>query len=231
MLNRTHSNSTTSRRRVRRTLVALTLTTGLGVSLAACGDDSHSGHSPSGAQTASNGDVFNDADVAFATDMVQHHAQALVMVDMTAGRDLDPKVAQLTEDIRAAQGPEIEQMTDWLTAWDQEVPETMRDHANAHDMDGMGEDDMGGMDHGDSESAENEMPGMMSAEDMDALENASDAEFQDMWLEMMVEHHQGAIEMAQDEVDNGTFDDAVAMAENIISGQQDEIDQMEELLG
>ena len=231
MLNRTLNSSTPTRRRVRRTLVALTLTAGLGVTLAACGDDSDSGDSPSAAQTASNGDVFNDADVAFATDMIQHHAQALVMVDLAAGRELDPQVQQLTEDIRAAQGPEIEQMTDWLTAWDEEVPETVRDHANAggHDMGDM--DDMDDMDHGDDGSGEDEMPGMMSSEDLDDLENASDAEFQDMWLEMMIEHHRGAIAMAEDEAQDGRFDDAVALAESIASSQQREVDTMEELLG
>ena len=49
------------------------------------------------------------------------------------------------------------------------------------------------------------MPGMMSQDDMDALESASDAEFEDMWLEMMVQHHQGAIEMAEDEQEEGRF--------------------------
>jgi uncharacterized protein (DUF305 family) len=212
--------------RLRRGAIAVALAAALGLTLAACGDDSDSDGSASATQTASNGDVFNDADVAFATDMIQHHAQALAMVDMTAGRPLDPEVQKLAEQIRGAQGPEIETMTDWLTAWDEEVPETMRDHSNAgHDMDdmeGMGEDEssMGG-----------EMPGMMSSEDMDRLESASGAEFQDMWLQTMVEHHHGAIEMAQDEVDNGAFDAAVDMATSIVSSQQTEIDQMDELLG
>ena len=73
----------------------------------------------------------NDADVAFATDMIQHHAQALSMVDLTEGRTLDPEVKQLAEDIRATQAPEIEKMADWLQDWDEKVPATMRDHSNA----------------------------------------------------------------------------------------------------
>ena len=84
--------------------------------------------------------------------MIQHHAQALTMVDLTAGRTLDPEVQQLAEDIRAAQTPEIEEMTDWLTSWGEDIPETVRDHANAHgDMGSMDGDDMG-----------HDMPGMMS---------------------------------------------------------------------
>jgi uncharacterized protein (DUF305 family) len=52
-----------------------------------------------------------------------------------------------------------------------------------------------------------------------------------MWLEMMVEHHQGAIDMARDEVDHGRYGDAVALAEHIESSQQQEIDTMRGMLG
>jgi uncharacterized protein (DUF305 family) len=181
--------------------------------LAGCGDDEEPTNET---RTASNGDEFNDADVAFATDMIQHHAQALSMVDLTLDRPLDQKVQKLAEDIRAAQGPEIEEMTDWLTAWDEPVPETVRDHANAH---GDGDLDMG------------DMPGMMSAEEMAALEDTPDAEFQDLWLEMMIEHHEGAIEMAATERSDGHFEPAVQLAEAIESSQTDEIEVMQGLLG
>lgn len=107
----------------------MALAAGLGLTLAACGGDPDSGGAPSATTTASNGDVY--ADVTFATAMIQHHARALVMVDLAAGRPLDPDVQTLTEQIRDARAPEIETMTDWLTAWDQEVPATVRDHAPA----------------------------------------------------------------------------------------------------
>ena len=119
--------------------------------------------------------------------------------------------------------PEIETMADWLTQWGEDVPETMRDHVNSgHDMGDMSDnmDDMG----------DDDMPGMMTSEDMDALENASDAEFQDMWLEMMIEHHEGAIEMAETEQGDGQFKDAVDLAGQIIDAQQQEIDIMRGLL-
>ena len=177
----------------------------------------------SGSATEVSTTEHNDADVTFASDMITHHAQALSMVDLTLDRPLDPEVQALAEDIRAAQGPEIETMADWLTKWGEEVPETMRDHANAgHDMDDMA-DDMDDMDHDD-------MPGMMTADDMDALENASDSEFQDMWLEMMVEHHEGAVEMAETEQEDGQFKDAVDLAGQIIDAQTQEIDTMQGLL-
>ena len=137
------------------------------------------------------------------------------MVDLTLDRPLDPAVQRLVEDIRATQAPEIELMTDWLSAWGEPVPETVRDHANAH---GDGEMEMG------------DLPGAMSADDMDSLDAASDAEFQDRFLEMMVEHHEGAVEMAGDERSDGHFEAAVELAASIESSQTDEIDQMHSLL-
>ncbi len=205
-----------------RALSALALTLALGAGLTACGDDAGSSGS-SGSATEVSTTEHNDADVAFASDMITHHAQALSMVDLTLDRTLDPEVQALAEDIRAAQGPEIETMADWLTKWGEEVPETMRDHANAgHDMDDMS-DNMDDMGHDD-------MPGMMTAEDMDALENASDAAFQDMWLEMMIEHHEGAVEMAETETEDGQYKDAVDLAGQIIDAQKEEIDTMNGLL-
>ena len=197
-------------------LTAVTLTFGL----AACGDDSNDSGNASDAQTASNGDVFNDADVEFATDMIQHHAQAIQMVTLTDSRTLDPPVKELANQIRDAQVPEVETMTDWLTSWDKEIPETSNDHVNGgHDMSDM--PSMDGMD---------DVPGMMSAEDMEALMSASDAEFQDMWLEMMMKHHEGAIEMAKTEKADGKFPDAIALANSIVTSQQAEIDQIKTLL-
>ncbi|WP_341925189.1 DUF305 domain-containing protein [Nocardioides psychrotolerans] len=205
-----------------RALSALALTLALGAGLTACGDDAGSPGS-SGSATEVSTTEHNEADVTFASDMITHHAQALSMVDLTLDRPLDPEVQALAEDIRAAQGPEIETMADWLTTWGEEVPETMRDHANAgHDMDDMS-DNMDDMGHDD-------MPGMMSADDMDALENASDSEFQDLWLEMMVEHHEGAVEMAETETEDGQFKDAVDLAGQIIDAQKQEIDTMQGLL-
>jgi uncharacterized protein (DUF305 family) len=168
---------------------------------------------------ASDGKGHNDADVDFAGDMIQHHAQALEMVDLTLGRELDPEVADLSEQIRAAQAPEIEKMADWLEEWDEPVPPTSRDHANAH-----------AEEHGESMEMDSDMPGMMSADEMAALEDASDKEFQDMWLEMMVDHHEGAVEMAENEVEDGENAKAVSLAEDIIGAQEKEIATMKDLL-
>ena len=204
--------------RAQRRGITLLTAVALSFGLAACGDDSDDGSNASAERTAANGAVFNDADVEFATNMIPHHAQAIEMVTLTDTRTLDPEVKQLANSIRDAQSPEVETMVDWLTAWGEEVPETSIDHANAgHDM--------------DMDSMDSDVPGMMSAEDMDDLEHASDEEFQDMWLEMMIEHHRGAIEMAETEQAEGKYPDAVSLAESIETSQEAEIDQIKQLLG
>lgn len=173
------------------------------LALAACTAGEEAGKARA-ERTASNGDVFNRADVDFATRMIPHHAEALAMVDLTRERDVSPELAELTQAIQAAQGPEIELMVDWLTTWDQPVPETMRDHANAEG-------------HG------------MVDDQMVELEAADDGRFESMWLEMMIEHHRGAVEMAQDEQDDGVFGPAKQLAESIEASQQAEISRMEQL--
>ena len=89
--------------------------------------------------------------------------------------------------------------------------------------------DMGDM--GDAmEGMDTDMPGMMSADDMTAVSDASDAEFQTMWLEMMIEHHEGAVEMAKDQTEDGQYKPAIDLAEDIASSQTAEIETMKGLL-
>ena len=163
--------------------------------------------------TACGGDEkeasFNDADVEFAQGMIPHHAQAIEMADMALEQAESPDVQALAGQIQAAQQPEIDMLTEWLESWGEEVPSTS-----------------GGMDHGDMGGGS----GMMTEDDMASLEGASGAEFDEMFLEMMIEHHKGAIEMAETEVDEGEFPEALAMAETIIETQQAEIEEMEQML-
>lgn len=145
----------------------------------------------------------NMADMQFTMMMIPHHEQAVEMADMILGKDgIDERVLTLAEQIKAAQGPEIELMESWLDEW------------------GTPMGDMDGMDHG----------GMMSDTDMQALEDATGAEASRLFLEQMIVHHQGAIEMAQDEVDNGQNRDVITLAENIIASQTTEISTMEDIL-
>ena len=150
----------------------------------------------------------NDGDIAFASGMIPHHQQAVEMADMALDKASNAEVTSLAEDIKAAQDPEIAQMSGWLVGWGQPAPE------------GGMSGDMEGMDHG----------GMMSAADMDALDASTGSAFDRMWVEMMIEHHQGAVEMAQTELSDGQNADAKALAQTIISTQTAEIATLTKLL-
>lgn len=183
----------------------------LGLTVTACSD---SGSADSGASAE-----HNDQDVAFATDMIPHHAGAVEMAELAVDRAESQEVKELASDIEAAQGPEIEQMSSWLETWGEDVPE--------------GSGGMGGMDHGDmgdDMAGMDDMPGMMSAEEMSELEATSGADFDQLFLSMMVEHHKGAIEMAQVEQSEGENPAAIDLAETIEESQTEEIQTMEDLL-
>ena len=165
-----------------------------------------------GCSAAGESDV-NAADERFVTRMIPHHEQALEMADILLDKDgVDGRVAELAERIQAAQQPEIDLMTSWLEEWGVD-PDT-------DDMGDMG--DMPGMDHGDD--------GMMSHHDIAALAAATGEEASALFLTQMIEHHEGAIEMSQQELDNGKNADALELARQIIDDQTTEIAEMESLL-
>jgi uncharacterized protein (DUF305 family) len=184
--------------------------------LSACGGGDHETSGDTGmnhgaaaapaSAAASAGATFNDADFMFAQMMIPHHQEAVEMAAMADSRAADAKVKDLAAKIKAAQQPEIDTMTGWLTAW------------GAAPMPGM----TGGMDHG--------MPGAMSKADMAALKDAKGAAFDKQFLTMMITHHEGAITMAQDEVKEGSNTDAKALAQTIVADQQAEIATMKTIL-
>ena len=154
----------------------------------------------------------NDADVMFAQMMIPHHQQAVEMSEMLLAKDEIPaEVAEFAQKVIDAQGPEIERMNAMLTAWGEDPV----------DMGDMG--DMEGMDHGG-------MSGMMSEEDMAALEQAQGTEAARLYLEQMTAHHQGAVDMAKDEAKDGQNPQAVQLAEQVIADQEAEITEMEQML-
>jgi uncharacterized protein (DUF305 family) len=146
----------------------------------------------------------NDADEMFVQMMRPHHEQAIEMSDMLLAKTgISPEVTALATEIKDAQVPEIEQLTAWADQW--------------------GIDQMSGMDHS--------MDGMMSDSDMQDLDAAEGTEAEQLFLTQMIEHHTGAIEMAQTEIDDGQNPDAIDMAEGIVATQEDEISRMRALLG
>lgn len=146
---------------------------------------------------------LNRADLMFTMMMIPHHEQAIEMSDMILTKtDIEQNVLDLAQQIKDAQGPEIDLMESWLDDW------------GTHSSRGMdGHDD-----------------GMMSDSDMVKLQAADGQAAARIFLELMIEHHEGAIEMAEDELDDGTNADVRGLAERIIESQTAEIATMKDLL-
>ncbi|MGV8910900.1 MAG: DUF305 domain-containing protein [Propionicimonas sp.] len=153
--------------------------------------------------------VHNEADTTFAQMMVIHHEGAIEMAGLAEKEGSSSAVRSLAGRIRAAQGPEIDQMRGWLTAWGEPAPEDSG-------MAGMGHEgmDMGGL---DQQAA------------MDQLMKLNGEAFDKAFLTLMIQHHQGALTMATQEVDGGENADAIALATTIIAAQQKEIAEMQAL--
>jgi uncharacterized protein (DUF305 family) len=194
-------------------VAALAITAGCGNSSGRDQGGMDHGGTAHGAPTAAAtaGATHNAADVTFAQMMIVHHRQAVDMAMLAPTRAGSPEVGQLAARIEAAQGPEIETMTAWLRAWDATPAPTA----------GM---DHGGMGHGS-------MPGMMTTEDMARLRAARGAEFDRLFLTMMIKHHEGAVAMAKTVLEDGASRDAGTVARSIITSQSAEIGEMKAMLG
>ncbi|MBB1029308.1 DUF305 domain-containing protein, partial [Dietzia sp. SLG310A2-38A2] len=176
------------------------------------------------------------ADVRFARMMIPHHQQAIEMSDIILAKDDIPDdLTELAEEIKAAQDPEIEQMNEWLEEWG-EPAGSRGGHGGPADP-GMGHGDHGGPGAGDhmgdrmGDAGEMRMmDGMLSPQEMQELADAEGTDAARLFLEQMIVHHEGAIDMAEDQVAGGTHPQAVELAQTIIDTQQREIDQMREML-
>ena len=208
----------TRTKRITATLAGLVLT----ATLAACADQ---GATPPAATTSPTGSTsatatesesasasassevsadHNDQDTTFAQMMIIHHEGAIEMSQLAIERAESPEVVALAERIAEAQGPEIEEMTAWLSAWGEDVS------PGGH----------GGMD----------MNGMSQEEMMTQLDGMSGADFDQAFLEAMIAHHEGAIGMSEQQLAEGQNPDALMLAEKIIADQQTEITEMQEML-
>jgi uncharacterized protein (DUF305 family) len=178
------------------------------LALAACGSDDDNTGSPATAPAGSSA-AFDDADVMFAQGMIPHHEQAIEMADIALDPTVGagPEVADLATRIKAGQDPEIQQMKGWLEKWGQPM---QMDTSDGHDM--------------------SDMDGMMTVEEMDELGAMTGADFDRMWMEMMIRHHEGAIEMAETVKADGSDPDVLALADAVITAQQAEIAEMQGFL-
>ncbi|MEU3072707.1 DUF305 domain-containing protein [Streptomyces laurentii] len=179
--------------------------------LAACGgadtsDDAmsgmdHGGKTSAAASPAAGG--FNDADVMFAQMMIPHHEQALEMAKLADGRAADAEVKKLVEDIKKAQDPEIQKMKSWLKTWNK--PEAMAGGGHS-------------------------MAGMMSEQDMKDLAATKGKAFDRKFAELMIAHHEGAVDMAKTEQTGGSDAEAKKVADDVVRTQAAEIAQLKKIL-
>lgn len=192
--------------RASRVAAIAALSTALALGTAACTV------TPSTSPSASTapGDATSQpgpADIMFVQMMIPHHEQAVEMSEILLAKPAMPaEMVELATSIAAEQGPEIEQMQQWQEDW------------GLPDMPGMGHGGHGGMD------------GMLGDEELDDLRDAEGDGAVTLFLEQMIAHHEGAIDMAQDVVDRGDHADVIAMATAIIESQRAEIALMNGML-
>lgn len=155
---------------------------------------------------------YNDADIAFATEMVPHHAQAIDLAELAQRRSDNPELIALTNQIVAVQQPEINILNVLLVQWN-ENPE-IRTGPGGPGADG----------------GEDPPRGSVDEATITELESLSGPEFDRLWLQSMIGQHQGAVDIADTEIAEGANVDAIAIARTIVNGQETRIAQMRQML-
>ncbi len=161
-----------------------------------------------GGGPAASGGAYNEADVAFLSDMVPHHEQAVEMAALVADRSERPELEELAATITETQAAEIATMKGMLSAAGGEA-------AGGH-----------GDSHGDSHDDEMAMEGMAGSAELDELRSLSGNAFDLRFLELMTAHHEGAVKAAEQVQADGKNPDVAALAEEIAAAQRAEIEQM-----
>ena len=158
--------------------------------------------------TIPKGAIYTEADVRFMQGMIAHHGQAIYMSRLAAGRGANPRLLRFATKIDQSQQAEIRLMQDWLRANGQAVPDSASYHTTM-------------------------MPGMLTKEQLARLETASGTDFERAFLELMIQHHMGALKMVDDlhaaplsaqDVDVSVF------ANDVVSVQTAEIEAMQQML-
>jgi uncharacterized protein (DUF305 family) len=186
----------------------LSLLAGASSSASAQAGMDHSMHRMGPEIVIPNGVLYTKADVEFMQGMIAHHAQAIVMSRLAEKNGANPQVLKLSRKIDQSQVPEIEIMQQWLRRHDQFAPDT----ASWHGM---------------------RMDGMLTDEEIAALDQAKGVMFDRLFLVGMIKHHEGALKMVDDlfKVKGaGQEVDANIFANDVVSAQTAEIGIMRGLL-
>ncbi|PPK67362.1 DUF305 domain-containing protein [Actinokineospora auranticolor] len=152
----------------------------------------------------------NAADFGYAENMINHHQQAVDMTALAETRAQDASVKGLAARIGDTQEPEIGAMNAWL---ERNGKPRVDPHHSAH------------------AGHHAAMPGMATPEQMDQLRAATGADFDKLFLQLMIRHHEGAIAMANGVQQDGIDVRVQEMADNIVAEQSDEIRRMRTMLG
>ena len=167
------------------------------------GDRDHSGMHDKGMKNDTAISKINGSDQMFLQMMIPHHEQAIEMSDLALARSKNSEVLKLAQQIKSAQSAEIIQMKSWL------------------DGAGMSADMGHEMDHG--------MGGMMGEDEMSALESATGAAFDKLFLAGMIAHHEGALHMVM-MIQDSSDPQLRTLHDNIIKTQSAEIEWMKKIL-
>ena len=166
-------------------------------------------------------------DAGFARDMQAHHAQAVDLAVLVRDRSTDEEVRTVALDILLTQQNQIGQMAGWLSTWglpaasSQAPMAWMTGTEHAHDGATAAAGDASGY---------ATMPGWVSREDLARLTAATGAEADRLFLQLMIPHHQGGVEMAQYAVEHARRSQVVALARNIVTSQERELTALQDML-
>ena len=169
------------------------------IAISACGSSTSSDTTIASTPAGADVPSFNDDDAMFAQMMIPHHEQAVTMSELALENTANPDVIALATAIRDAQGPEIEQMKSWLDG---------KSESHMHDM---------------------EMGGMLTEAELKELASLKDAAFDQMFLNAMIAHHEGALDMVS-MIKDSTKAEVKKLYENIVTSQSAEIEAMKALL-
>jgi uncharacterized protein (DUF305 family) len=155
---------------------------------------------------------YTGADIKFMQGMIGHHAQALEMVELLKTRTARDDMKKLALRIELSQDDEIKMMQHWLESRGQQVPNRTAMHMHGAML----------------------MPGMLTPDEMQRLEQAKGAEFDRLFLEGMIKHHGGALTMVKELLDTAGAaqeSEVFAFVSDVESDQRMEIDRMGAMLG
>jgi uncharacterized protein (DUF305 family) len=156
------------------------------------------------ARQRADDDTPNSADVDYARMMIEHHTQAVEMTELAPDRAESMQVKKLAERIAAAQEPEIGMMKAWL-----------KEHGKAERGEGH---------------EQHAMPGMATEAQLKKLRAAQGKAFDQLFLKLMITHHEGAITMAADAKSQGNNVRIEEMADDVVAQQTSEITRMRRML-